>query len=44
MVAGYLQNMLGYTLFFVVVLAATVPAMSVIWLVKGTYRDDFGRA
>ena len=42
MFAGYLQEALGYEDFFKAVLLATIPAMLVIFIVKGTYRRDFG--
>ena len=42
MAAGYLQSLAGYTGFFALVMAATLPAMAVIPLVKGSYRGDFG--
>ncbi len=44
MAAGYLQSLTGYTGFFALVMAATLPAMAVIPLVKGSYRGDFGCA
>ena len=38
-VSGYLSDMLGYKFFFIVALAATIPAFLVTWFVPFTYDD-----
>ena len=40
MASGFLSDALGYKLFFIVVLLATIPAFLITWFVPFTYSDS----